>query len=88
MDFQVKCQLCFKKIPIKSLKGVSKMFQGSFLLQFCSRMYLIAATRAEGGLVYHKRSAQIKKKYLEKADWSAQKLRVDFDGGAGFERVC
>ena len=52
MEFQVKCQVCLKKIPIKSFKGVSKMFQGSFLLQFCSRMYLIAATRAEGGLVF------------------------------------
>ena len=51
MEFQVKCQVCFKKIPIKSFKGISKMFQGSFLLQFCFRMYLIAATRAEGGLV-------------------------------------
>ena len=27
------------------------MFQRSFVLQFCSRMDLIAATRAEGGLV-------------------------------------
>ena len=28
------------------------MFQWSFVLQSCSRMYLIAATRAEGGLVF------------------------------------
>ena len=32
-------------------QGVSRMFQLSFFLQFCSRMYLIAATQAEGGLV-------------------------------------
>ena len=43
--------MCYKKISIKSFKGVSRMFQWSFVLQFCSCMNLIAATRAEGGLV-------------------------------------
>ena len=32
------------------LKNVSMKF--FFVLQFCSRMYLIAASRAEGGLVF------------------------------------
>ena len=44
--------MCYKKISIKSFKGVSRMFQWSFVVQLCSRMYLIAATRAEGGLVF------------------------------------
>ena len=48
--------MCFKKISIKSFKGVSKMFQGSFVLPFCFHlMYLIAATRPEGGLVSSER---------------------------------
>ena len=34
-------QECFKNVSMK------------FFLQFCSRMYLIAATRAEGGLVFY-----------------------------------
>ena len=38
--------MCFKKISIRSFKGVS-----SFVLEFYSPMYLTAATRAEGGLV-------------------------------------
>ena len=37
----------FQENFIKSFKGVS-----SFVLQFCSCMNLIAATRAERGLVY------------------------------------
>ena len=36
----------FQENSIKSFKGVS-----SFILQFCCSMNLIAATRAEGGLV-------------------------------------
>ena len=47
-----KASSAFKKISIKIFKGVSRMFQWSFVLQFCSRMYLIAATRAKGGLVW------------------------------------
>ena len=35
----------------RKIKGVLRMFQWSFVLQFCSCMDLIAATRAEGGLV-------------------------------------
>ena len=40
-------------IPLctKSFKGVSRIFQWSFVLQFYCSMNLIAATRAEGGLV-------------------------------------
>ena len=41
----------FQENVIKSLKGVSRIFQKSFVLQFCCSMNLIAATRAEGGLV-------------------------------------
>ena len=33
-------------------KGVSRMFQLSFILRFFCCMNLIAATRAEGGLVF------------------------------------
>ena len=40
-----KCQVCFKKISTKSFSVVPRMFQWSFVLQFCSRMDLIAATR-------------------------------------------
>ena len=36
---------------IKSLKGVSRSFQWRFVLQFSCSINLIAATRAEGGLV-------------------------------------
>ena len=42
--------MCFKNIS--SFRGVSRMFQLSFVLQFCSCIDLIAATRAEGGLVF------------------------------------
>ena len=52
-DVLRKFQGCLKKVSsvfqenfIKSFKGVS-----SFVLQFCCSMNLIAATRAEGGLV-------------------------------------
>ena len=52
-------QGCLKKVSSvfqekfkQSVKGVSRMFQSSFVLQFCCCMDLIAATRAEGGLVY------------------------------------
>ena len=44
--------MCFKKITRKSVKGVTEMFQYSSVLQLCSCLDLIAATRAEGGLVY------------------------------------
>ena len=44
--------MCFKKISKESVKGVLRMFQRSFVLQFCCCMKLIAATRAEGGLVF------------------------------------
>ena len=41
---QRKCQVRFEKISIKSVNGVSRIIQGSFVLQFCSWMDLIAAT--------------------------------------------
>ena len=46
------CQVRFKKISKKSFKGVSRMSQLGFVLQFCCCTDLIAATRAEGGLVF------------------------------------
>ena len=44
-----KCQVCFKKI---NKKCFSRIFQWSFVFQFCCSMYFSAATRAEGGLVW------------------------------------
>ena len=74
------------KIPIsdKSVRRSSSSTFGRSIGNYISGHYFFNFFP----VFYHKRSAQIKKKYLEKADWSAQKLRVDFDGGAGFERVC
>ena len=46
-----KVSSVFQENFIKSFKGVSRIFQWSFVLQFCCCMNLIAATRAEGGLV-------------------------------------
>ena len=46
-----KCQCDSKKFQKKSLKGVSRMFQESFVLQFSFGMALTIATRAEGGFV-------------------------------------
>ena len=57
-DFLRKFHGCLKKVSsvfqenlMKNFKGVSRIFQWSFALQFCHSMNLIAATRAEGGLV-------------------------------------
>ena len=49
-----KFQGCFKEKGwwvSKEIKRISIGFEASFVLQFCSYIYLIAATRAEGGLV-------------------------------------
>ena len=46
-----KVSSVFQENFIKSFKGVSRNFQRSFVLPFCCSMNLIAATRAEGGLV-------------------------------------
>ena len=40
----------FQEDFIISFKGILRVFQGSFVLQFCCCMNIIAATRAEGGL--------------------------------------
>ena len=54
MVFKESVKWCFKKF--KNKKNVSRVFQEcfneGFVLQFCSCMDLIVATRAEGGLVY------------------------------------
>ena len=47
-----KVSSVFQEKFIKSFKGVSRIFQWSFVLPFCCSMNLIAATRAEGGLVF------------------------------------
>ena len=41
----------FQENSIKSFEGVSKIFQWSFVLQFCCSINLIAATKTEEGLV-------------------------------------
>ena len=47
---EIQVQRVFQ-VSFKNFMGVSKTFQWSSLLQFCCCMALIAATRAEGGLV-------------------------------------
>ena len=53
-DVLRKFQGCLKKVSSVFQENVIKSFKGvaSFVLQFCCSMNLIAATRAEGGLVY------------------------------------
>ena len=52
---QRKCQPYLKKVSSVLQENFNNKFQGCFKMVsmkfFCSRMYLIAATRAEGGLV-------------------------------------
>ena len=45
----------FKEVSSVFQENFKKKFQGCFKkvsMKFCARMYLIAATRAEGGLVF------------------------------------
>ena len=44
---------CFPRTFHKKFQGFSSIFQCSFVLQFLYSMSLIAATRAEGGLVFY-----------------------------------
>ena len=52
-DVSRRFQGCLKKVSIVFQENFIKSFKGvsSFVLQFCCSMNLIAATRAEGGLV-------------------------------------